>query len=1104
MSDRFVNLHAHTSTGSLLDSLLKYTELVDRTKELGQSAVALTDHGAVSAIYQTYNYAKKQGIKLIPGNEVYFRHDLNDKEERGNKHLVLLAQNATGWSNILRLNFLGWQNQKTIFMKQYPVISFEHLEKHSEGIIALSACSSGILSRHIMNGEEERLHTDLMRLKNIFDDNFFLEIQPHALKTENGKVDQVKVNCKLVELAHEYGIKLVSTFDCHYKDRADAKMHDLMLAIRDKVPVSADDRYRYSVSEFYPKTSNDIVGFFGPKLGLEVIKNTQAISQRCEPATYLEATEPKLPSFTVSDVEDYAEFKSWKEQNIKNGVGEDAAYLRYKTITAFHRKYDHLMPEQIDEYWQRLKSEVSTIEEKQFSSYMLIVADYVDWAEKNGVLCGPGRGSIGGSLVAHLLGISKVDPIKHNLLFARFLNKYKKSFPDADLDFSLPDKVNNYVKKKYGEKRVARISNVMVMTPKVVVKDVARSLEVGKKEGMSPEQVKSNSFKIANNITKALPDVAETIEEATKISKDFARFMSQYPDIESGCKRLENIERQNGVHAAGVIISNEDLDGIAPLRIDKDGDLVMSWDKDLCEENGFIKFDFLILKTLNVVAETFAAVEKRHGKKITLETMPLDDQDVFKMISKGDVSCVFQLESTAVPMCKAVKPKSIDDIAVITSLIRPAVSPEQRRSYLDARFGRKKVELIHEKMANCVKDTHGELLFEEQLMTLAKDIAGWELDRADNLRKITKLKEKGRDLLKKTGLEFVEDTIKNGIERKTALQIWDIVSGWNGYGFNRAHATAYSYISYYTAYLKYHYPTEFMCAIINSEDQNSSKVREYKQVAKDMGIEIINPNIRDSGLNYQVITDKKIATGLLAIKGVGEPPIEYIIANRPYKSFAEFIFKSTGTSEHRSPINKTVIEHFAKAGCFDVLGITRKNILEHWQTIKSKVQAAIKKAHKNGTTVDLDQIVVEFDANDEYKKDQILKYEMEVMGQYLSGTYNDIYGGFFKNGPDITSLNKIGTLQPDQLIKVEAIVKAKIKEFKISKKNRNYGRVFAKYLIEDTDGHKAELTLWPDHYDKFRQAFDKGVPIRALCKVNDYMDTRSLVLHHIEGMPINY
>lgn len=1103
--DPFISFHNHTSSGSLLDALISTDQLIGRAKELGQEAVAVTDHGSVFSIYDAYKISKKNNIKLIAGNEFYFVHDPDDEEERGNKHLVLIARNETGWKNILKLNYIAWQRPKTIFMKQYPRITWGDIEKHNEGIIALTACSSGIISRHIMHGDMEKAHCHVKKLKDIFGENLFLEVQPHSLKTENGKVDQVRVNDTMFALCDEYDLKPIATCDAHYLDADDAVYHDMLLAIKDKKPISDPDRHRYSVNEFYLKPGKAIMDFFGSARGAELIRNAQLINKRCEVPDYLEPKGARLPQFPVEDAADYGEFKAWREQNIKSSIPDDAAYLRYKTAIGFQSAYDHLEPEQIDEYYQRLKSELKILEEKQFSSYMLIVADYIDWAKKNDIMVGPARGSAAGSLVSNLIGITSVDPIKHKLLFARFINKYKKAYPDIDVDFSTPDRVKEYLKKKYGEKRVASISNLAVMSPKVVVKDVARSLELGGKEDDPEEVKKSEAFRISNSITKVMPDVAETVQEAMSISKEFSAFMTKYPELYKHCARLQNIERQYGVHAAGVVIVNDDLDEIAPLRCDKDGNLVLAWEKERAEENGFIKFDLLGLITLSVLAEAIKTIKETHAKDIKIEDIPLDDQEVFKDISRGNTKCVFQLEASLTPLCKAIKPKSIDDIAIITALGRPAVPQEQRRAYIERRFGRVEIELLHPRMANCTRDTYGELIFEEQLMELAHDIAGWELDKADNLRKITKLKEKGKELLAKTEGEFISDAIKNEMDKESAQKIWDVIAGWSGYGFNRSHAVAYSYLSYYTAWFKHYYPTEFMCAVINSEDPNSDKLQEYKQAAREMGIELAPPSISSSGLQYRVAEKNKIITGLLAVKALGEGAIEYIIANRPYNSFPEFIMKSTGTKGNRSPITKTVIENLAKVGCFDALNITRKNVLEHWPEIKTRVSSVVKKAAKNDIEVSLEALEsTTFDlvADNEYSKKQVLKNEMEVIGHYLTGNHNDIYGSFFKNSPEITKLADITSIQSGQTVKIEAVVKIKIKELKINnKKSKSFGRAFAKYMLEDVNGKTAELTLWPEHYEKLRNFLIDGTPIRALCEVNEYMDSKSLVLRQVEDIP---
>lgn len=1111
MSDRFVSLHNHCKEGSLLDAIQSHKELIDAAKKIGQTSVALTDHGAVNAIFDAHKYAKTQGIKLIAGNEFYFRNNIDDKEERGNKHLVLIARNHIGWKNILKLNYMGWKRQKVIFMKSYPIITWDDIKENGcEGIIALTACSSGILSRDIMNTDtntgEENLHCHIRDLKHIFGDNLFLEVQPHSLKVVNDegivKVDQVSVNNKLIKMAREYDIKLVSTCDAHYL-KGDAGIHDMLLAIKDKKAVSDENRHRYSVDEFYLKSGNAMVEFFGNDLGAELINNSQMISERCDNTDYLDPPKSAyLPTFPVDDAPDYQEFKKWREKNIKTTLPDDVCYLRYKTAIGWAKKYEHLEAEQVDECYHRLKTEMGVIEEKGFSSYMLMVTDFIEEAKRQGNPSGYGRGSVAGSLVSYLTGITKVDPLKHKLLFERFLNKYKTSYPDIDMEFFYPEKIMDYAKKKYGEKRVAQISNIMVMTPKVVVKDVARSLELGSTEDNTPEEKKSISFRIANDVTKSMPDT-DTIEDAMRSSAEFSSFMKKYPELLKNCSRLQNIERQNGIHAAGIVVANEDLDQIAPLRCDKEGNLVLAYDKDRAEEAGFIKFDFLGLETLGILDETIKTIHARTGKLLDLDTIPTDDPRPFSMISKGDVKCVFQLGLTAAPTCKAIKPKSIDEIAIITAIIRPSVPVEQRKAYIDRKNGIAKVELLHPKLAETTRDTFGEVLYEEQLMTLARDICGWDLNKADSLRKITKMKEKGKELAEKTRKEFVEDAFKvNGIDRKIGGEIWDhYVANFTGYGFNLSHAVSYSYLSYFTAWFKCYYPTEFMCAMINSKDPNSDKLQEYKQTAREMSITILPPDIDKSDLNYMVVEDRVIRTGLLAIKGIGEEAIHQIINSRPYPSFPKFISTSIGTKGNKSHISKTVIESLAKVGGFDNMGITRKNVLEYWEKIKKRIQSSIKKAAKAEIDIDLSEVMRDIeDEKAEYTKEEILKLEMSVMGHYLSGTHKDIYGDFFRNAPDNIALDTVNTLTAGQSVRVEAVVKMLVKELSIKKAGKNQGKLFAKYLLEDINGRTAEITIWPDQYEKFKRILIDGIPIRAICEVNEYLGSKSLVLRNLEDV----
>jgi DNA polymerase-3 subunit alpha len=533
----------------------------------------------------------------------------------------------------------------------------------------------------------------------------------------------------------------------------------------------------------YLKTSDEITDFFGEKIAKIAMNNSMKISNFCEEPHYLKSRGAILPQFPVKFQKDYENFKVWWQINCEE-VSEDKAYLRYKCMKGFNFFTEGFSPEKKRDYWNRIKYELSVLEMHNFSSYMLIVADYVSWAREAGMGVGPARGSSAGSLVAYFIAITSVDPIKYNLLFERFHNKQKKSFPDIDCDFAEPDRIKSYIREKYGQDYVAQISNWSTMSPKVVIKDVARSLEIGGD--------KSSAFKLANHITSIMPD-ADTIEDAISENNEFANFMEKYPDVKEYSSKLQNLTRQWSVHAAGVVIGDTPLYEIIPLRIEKsktgESDVTATqWEKTRVEEFGLVKMDVLGLNTLNTISDALRYICDKTGLKIKQEEIPLDDEKTYEMISRGDNIGVFQLESSLSPLCAKIKPKDVDTIAAINALGRPSCPAEQRQAYIKRRFGLEKIRYTHEKLEVSLKDTYGVSLFEEGMMSIAKHCAGWDLNEADNLRKITKLKGKDPELVIRTEKNFIKGCMDvSGMTYEQAKEVWDNeIASFSGYGFNRS------------------------------------------------------------------------------------------------------------------------------------------------------------------------------------------------------------------------------------------------------------------------------------------------------------------------------
>lgn len=1073
----FVSLHNHTQIGSPLDGMNDVNQLFDQAKGLDHRAIAITDHGTMTAHYDCFKASLRTGVKFIPGMEAYFAPDLSVKKSY---HLVLLAQNEEGYKNIMRLNYESYKNQVAGYMgKRTPRIGWDLLGQFNSGVICLTACSNGPIAKALIaDQDEDEAIKRMLRLHSIFKDNLFLELQPHMLKTDDGNVDQHLLNQKLVEFGRNHGIKYTITCDAHYLDKEHAKYHDMMLAIKDKKSVDDPNRFRYGVQDMYLKSHEEILEHFGVEIAEEGMKNSVEIADFCEEPTYLKPKDPILPKFPIQDEPDFEEFKTWHESK-DEGTPIDKSYLRFKCMQAFKDNFSGMNPEKKKEYWQRVKYELSILEARNFSSYMLIVADYICWAKNNGVPVGPARGSAAGSLVAFLTGITTVDPMKFGLLFERFHNKEKKSFPDIDTDFCKNKRhlVGEYLKEKYGYDRVANISNWSTITPKVAIKDVARSLNIGGD--------KSSAFKIANHITSIMPET-KTIEEAVEVSEQFAKYMEKYPELYEYAKKLQGLTRNWSTHAAGYVIGDRPLYELVPLRIDKDGTLATQWEKTRTEDNGLIKMDILGLNTLTQIDEVLSIIKERHDKDISMTDIPLDDPKTFKRISDGKNIGVFQLESTLNPLCQKIKPKNVQMISDINALGRPSCSKEDRKNYIRRRFGYDNVSYRHPSLSGALGSTFGVSLYEEGMMKIAKDCAGWDLNQADALRKITKLKGKDPELILRTETNFIKDCMEvSGMPYKKAKEIWDFeIMPFGEYGFNFSHSVAYSHISVYTAWLKTNYPTEFMCGLLNSENPNSDKSQVYIAECKDMGIRILPPDINKSKNGYRVSTDKGIFSGFSCVKGLGEKAIQNILECQPFTGLYDFLTKIDSRK-----VNKTSIQALSKAGAFDCFGIPRKVVFDEYAKLRTRAKNRLQ---KHGNLDGLAEI-----SGEEWSYSDILIFEREVLGRTISGNLSEAYEGFFSENSIVTKLSEVPNLAEKRTVKIEAIIKNKIKEFKI-KRGQKVGRKFAKYLIEDKWGSTCELTVWTEDYEKYGNKLLDGIPFKAVCSVSVYMDSKDLSLKKLE------
>lgn len=792
----FGSLHNQTYY-SLLDSLIDPKDLLKTAKSLGYNFCAITDHGTLGAAWEAYKYAKEiGGIKLIIGCECYFQNFSSNMEDKF-RHVILLAKNAIGYRNLLTINKKGFDRGAFLGKRVYPIIDWKLLENYSEGLICLTACGNGIISQLLTNGKFDEAEKTLLKLKNIFGDNLGVEILPNNMDRGSNfysdKIDQKFLNRRLIELGKKHNIRVVAACNAHYLKKEDHDIHDVFLAIGSRQPIYSNFRLKYSVPDFYLKSGDEVKNFFSRNFGddfaEQVCDNSVYFASLCEfpdwiDPKYSNPSGKELPIFPVKNESDYLAFRTWasKQSEDLQKLDEDKLFLRYKCEIKFNSKVNILSDEERDIYNKRIIEELDVLEYHGFSSYMLIVADYIDWARRHDIAVGEGRGSVGGSLIAFLLGIHQADPIKYNLIFARFHNKEKSSFPDIDTDFAPSGRtlVQEYLKKKYGEDNVAHVSNVNTITPKVYVRDIARSCELG---GSRDEAIR-----IGNDVADCIPSDIHSIDDALIKVPLFAEYCKKYPEFIK-YKDICGKYRAWSTHAGGIIISARPLTGLVPLRKDKDGSLAIEYDKDKAEENGLVKMDTLGLSTLDIIGQTIKLI-KESGKKLPPEPLNYEDydQESYNLLSGGDTFCVFQLGTSGgtIDLCRRIKPKSINDISYINSLARPSAR-DMRNDFIATKDGKKPFALLHPSLGRAFNNTYGFGLYEESLMYLAQDIAGWSLHSADRLRKLTKEKGKNPKKAQQWKTEFITDAVNNKVDEEIAIKIWEeVVDKFQGYGFNQS------------------------------------------------------------------------------------------------------------------------------------------------------------------------------------------------------------------------------------------------------------------------------------------------------------------------------
>ena len=898
----FTHLHVHTEY-SLLDGSNKIKEYVARVKELGMDSAAITDHGVMYGCIDFYRAAKEAGINPILGCEVYVAPGSRlDKEMQHGEdryyHLVLLAENNQGYSNLMKIVSAG-------FVEGYyykPRVDLEVLEKYHEGIIALSACLAGEIPRFLTRGLYEEGKRAALRYREIFGkNNFFLELQNHGIR------EQEIVNQQLVRMSSETGIELVCTNDVHYTYAEDAGSHDILLCIQTGKKVQDEDRMRYEGGQYYVKSEKEMAALF--PYAPQALENTKKIGDRCH--VEIEFGVTKLPKYDVPDG-----YTSWE-------------YLNKLCWEGLEEKY-HPVTEELKE---RLTYELNTIKTMGYVDYFLIVWDFIKYARDNDIMVGPGRGSAAGSIVSYSLGITQLDPIRYQLLFERFLNPERVSMPDIDIDFCFErrQEVIDYVVRKYGKDRVVQIVTFGTMAARGVIRDVGRVLDF--------------PYAQVDTIAKMIPNELNiTIDKALKMNPELRTMYENDESVKTlidMSKRLEGLPRHTSMHAAGVVISQKSMDEYVPLSRASDGTITTQFTMTTIEELGLLKMDFLGLRTLTVIQNAVRMAQKSSGKQINIDEIDYQDKGVLELIGSGKTEGIFQLESAGMKnFMKELKPQNLEDIIAGISLYRPGPM-DFIPQYIKGKNNPDSITYDCPQLEPILAPTYGCIVYQEQVMQIVRDLAGYTLGRSDLLRRAMS-KKKG-DVMQKERQNFVYGNpdegvpgcIANGIDEKTANKIYDEMIDFAKYAFNKSHAAAYAVVSYQTAWLKYYYPVEFMAALMTSVIDNPGKVSEYIYSCRQMGIKILPPDINKGEGSFSV-DGGNIRYGLAAIKSIGKPVIESIIQERKnggeFSNLKDFIERLSGKE-----VNKRTIESFIKSGAFDSLGGTRKQFMVVYVQILDQV-----------------------------------------------------------------------------------------------------------------------------------------------------------------------
>ena len=1035
----FTHLHVHTEY-SLLDGSNKIKEYVSRVKELGMNSAAITDHGVMYGVIDFYKAARAAGIKPVLGCEVYvapgsrFDRELSHGDDRY-YHLVLLAENNQGYQNLMKIVSKG-------FVEGYyykPRVDMEVLETYHEGIIALSACLAGEVQRYLVRGLYEEAKETACKYEKCFGKgNFFLELQDHGIP------DQKTVNAGLMRMSEETGIELVATNDVHYTYAEDAEPHDILLCLQTGKKLSDENRMRYEGGQYFVKSEEEMRALF--PYAAQAIDNTQKIADRCN--VEIEFGVTKLPHFDVPEGYD-----SW-------------TYLNKLCHEGLVRRY----PDKHDELLPKLDYELSVIQKMGYVDYFLIVWDFINYARTHGIPVGPGRGSAAGSLVSYTTGITNIDPIRYNLLFERFLNPERVTMPDIDIDFCYErrSEVIDYVIEKYGKDCVTQIVTFGTLAARGVIRDVGRVMDL--------------PYNFCDTIAKNIPNELNiTIDKALIMNPELRSMYESDETVKrliDMAKRLEGLPRHTSMHAAGVVISQKAMDEYVPLSRSSDGTITTQFVMTTIEELGLLKMDFLGLRTLTVISDAVKLVEKNHGIKIDVDNIDYDDKKVLDSIGTGKCDGIFQLESAGMKnFMKELKPQSLEDVIAGISLYRPGPM-DFIPKYIKGKNEPESVTYVCKELEPILEPTYGCIVYQEQVMQIVQNLAGYTMGQADNIRRaMSKKKQYVIDAERQNFVygneeQGIKGCIANGISEQAANQIYDSMVDFAKYAFNKSHAAAYAVVAYQTAYLKYYYPVEFMAALMTSVIDNTRKVAEYIYSCRQMGIKVLSPDINE-GEGRFLATKDGIRYGMYAIKSIGRQVIDIILAEREangkYITLSDFLSRVAGRE-----VNKRAVENLIKAGACDGLDGNRQQMLLVYNTLIDNLNQ--EKKNSLAGQMSLFDLVseeekkayeVRFPNVEEYTKEIKLGFEKEVLGIYLSGHPLEEYEEKWrKNISAVTAdfmldeeTNAV-KIKDNQSVVIGGIITEKT--IKYTKQNK----AMAFITVEDLFG-TVEVIIFPRDYEKY-------------------------------------